>query len=34
MDTIFLKSDIITVTKINRKTKAKMFQNLKVGDKL
>ncbi|HEY5561962.1 MAG TPA: hypothetical protein VIK72_09465 [Clostridiaceae bacterium] len=34
MDTIILKSDIITVTKINRKTKAKMFENLKVGDKI
>lgn len=31
---IILKSDIVTITKINRKTKAKMFVNLKVGDKL
>lgn len=34
MDKIILKSDIITVKKINRKTKAKMFENLRVGDKL
>jgi len=34
LDTISLKSDIITVTKILRKTKAKMFENLKVGDKI
>lgn len=32
MDNIILASDILVVTKINRKTKAKMFQNLKVGD--
>ena len=34
MGTIILKSDIITVTKINRRTKAKMFENLKVGDEI
>lgn len=32
MDTIILHSGILQVTKINRKTKAKMFKNLKVGD--
>lgn len=31
---IILKSNIVTVTKINRKTKAKMFENLKEGDKI
>lgn len=34
LDTIYLKSDILVVTKINKKTKAKMFENLKVGDKI
>lgn len=34
MESIILKSDVLTVTKINRKTKAKMFENLKVGDKI
>ena len=34
IDTIFLKSDVLIVTKINKKTKAKMFENLKVGDKI
>ena len=34
MDTIILKSDILTVIKVNRKTKAKMFNNLKAGDKI
>jgi ribosomal protein L19 len=29
---ITLKSEILKVTKINRKTKAQMFENLKVGD--
>lgn len=33
-NTIILTSDIITIIKINRKTKAKMFENLKVGDKI
>lgn len=32
MDTIILHSDTLKVIKINRKTKAKMFENLKVGD--
>ncbi|WP_206459343.1 hypothetical protein [Anaerovorax sp. IOR16] len=32
MDTIILHSDTLKVIKINRKTKAKMFKNLKVGD--
>ncbi len=31
---IVLKSDILTITKINRKTKSKMFKDLKVGDKI
>ena len=31
---IILKSPIITVTNIKRKTKAKMFCNLQVGDKI
>jgi hypothetical protein len=31
---IILTSKIQTITKINRKTKAKMFENLKVGDKI
>lgn len=34
MNPIYLTSDILTITKINRKTKAKMFENLKVGDKI
>jgi hypothetical protein len=34
MNIIILKSDILIVTKINKKTKAKMFENLKVGDKV
>lgn len=34
MDQIVLESDTLVVTKINRKTKAKMFENLKVGDKI
>lgn len=31
---IILKSEIVTVSKINKKTKAKMFENLKVGDQI
>lgn len=31
---IILSSKILTVEKINRKTKAKMFEDLKVGDKI
>lgn len=34
MDKIILKSGVLTVVKINRKTKAKMFTNLKIGDKI
>jgi len=34
MSKIILKSDILTITKINRKTKAKMFENLSIGDKV
>lgn len=34
MNTIMLTSPILTVTNINRKTKAQMFKNLKVGDKI
>ena len=34
MNTIILKSFIQTVTKINRKTKAKLFKDLKIGDKV
>lgn len=32
MDNMILKSELLTVTKINRKTKAKMFEHLVVGD--
>jgi hypothetical protein len=31
---IILKSDTITIIKINKKSKAKMFESLKVGDKI
>ena len=31
---VFLKSDILTVTKILKKTKAQMWQDIKVGDSL
>lgn len=31
MDNIILSSGVLVVTKINRKTKAKMFESLKVG---
>jgi hypothetical protein len=34
IDTIMLTSPDLTVIKINRKTKAQMFKNLKVGDKI
>ena len=34
MTNIILQSDIYTVTKINRKSTAKMFKNLKVGSKI
>jgi len=34
MDTIILRSDILTVLKIHKKTSAKMFKNLKVGDRI
>ena len=34
MKEIVLKSGILEVTKINRRTKAKMFENLKVGDQI
>lgn len=34
VDKIILKSDILEVTKIKRKTKAKMFENLIAGSKL
>ncbi|ALA47963.1 hypothetical protein ABE137_12355 [Brevibacillus laterosporus] len=33
-DSIVLRSNILKITKINRKTKAKMFENLKVGSKI
>jgi hypothetical protein len=32
MDSIILASETLVVTKINRRTKAKMFEHLKVGD--
>lgn len=32
--TIILKSEILTITQIKRKTKAKMLEHLKVGDKI
>ena len=31
---IFLKSEILQVRKINKRTKAEMFKELKVGDKI
>jgi len=34
MNTIILKSSVQIVTKINRKTKAKLFKDLNVGDKI
>lgn len=34
MDTIILESKVVIITKINRKTKAKMFENLNIGDKI
>lgn len=34
MDSIVMSSKVLVVTKLNRKTKAQMFQNLKVGDKV
>ena len=34
MDTIILTSDILTVLKIHKKTSAKMFKNLEVGDRI
>jgi len=34
MEDILLRSFILTIVRINRKTKAKMFCNLKVGDSI
>lgn len=34
VETIILESRILKVSKINKKTKAKMFENLKVGDQI
>ena len=31
---IFMKSEILTVYKINKKTQAKMFRDLKIGDQI
>lgn len=34
VETIILKSHTLRINKINRKTQAKMFKDLKVGDKV
>ena len=34
IENILLKSEVLTVTSIQRKTKAQMFENLKVGDRI
>ncbi|TVX86023.1 hypothetical protein [Paenibacillus agilis] len=34
MDAIVMSSKVLVVTQINRKTKAQMFQNLKLGSKI
>lgn len=34
MDNIILKSDILEVKKIKKKTRAQMFENLEVGDSI